>query len=298
MNTENYYDILGVSETATQDEIKKSYRKLAKENHPDAGGNEEVFKKISVAYEVLGDKQKREEYDYKRKNPFGFDDFFMSNRQQQKPVHTTTIIANIGALQSYKGSKYNLTYKRKISCEPCNGNGGERVRCHVCNGSGFIVRQIGSGMFVQIVQMTCDNCSGHGTVITNPCFVCNGSGSKDEIKNLDISIPHGVDNGQYVRLRGMGDFKMGTYGDLIVKVELKNENGFNKIGNHLIYDAFLGLDDLKNGEVVVPHPDGQLSLKLPKNVDTSKPLRVKSKGFKTNGVGDLIVNQYVKFERN
>lgn len=298
MNTENYYDILGVSENATQDEIKKSYRKLAKENHPDAGGNEEVFKKISVAYEVLGDKQKREEYDFKRKNPFGgYEELFNPNRRQQYS-HTTTITANIGTLKSYKGEKHNLSYRRKIACEPCYGNGGDRVRCHVCNGRGSVIKQFGSGMFVQVVQTNCDNCMGQGTVISNPCFVCNGTGDKDEIKSIDISIPHGVDNGQFVRLRGMGDYRMGNYGDLIVKIELTPENGFTKYGNHLVYDAFLNLDDLKKGDLVVPHPDGQLALKLPKNIDTSKPLRVKSKGFKNGVNGDLIVNQYVRYNRD
>jgi DnaJ-class molecular chaperone len=123
MNNENFYDVLGVSETATQDEIKKTYRKLAKENHPDIGGNEDLFKKISSAYDVLGDEQKRQQYDQQRKNPFGgggfnfnemFNDLFgQKQRPQNRQAHVTNITVNIGVLDSYLAKKHNLTYKRQ-----------------------------------------------------------------------------------------------------------------------------------------------------------------------------------------
>jgi len=96
----------------------------------------------------------------------------------------------------------------------------------------------------------------------------------------------------------MGDFKNGSYGDLVVRIDLKPQDNFDKIGNNLIYNAFMTVDDLTSGSITVPHPDGDLNVKLPKNIDTSIPLRVKSKGFKLESVGDLIVNQYVKFQRN
>jgi DnaJ-class molecular chaperone len=96
----------------------------------------------------------------------------------------------------------------------------------------------------------------------------------------------------------MGDYRNGVYGDLIVRLNVEPQDGFDKVENHLIYNAFLNMDDLKNGSLLVPHPDGELTLKLPKVVDTSRPLRVKSKGFKLDTVGDLMVNQYVKFERD
>ena len=115
MNIDNFYDVLGVKENATQDEIKKQYRKLAKENHPDAGGKEETFKKISQAYDVLGDENKRRDYDQRKNNPFGggndLNDMFnsMFNRNQQRPVHVSNITVNIGVLNSYKGGKQSLT---------------------------------------------------------------------------------------------------------------------------------------------------------------------------------------------
>jgi molecular chaperone DnaJ len=305
MNAENYYESLGVPETATQDEIKKAYRKLAKENHPDAGGNEETFKKISVAYDTLGDEQKRQQYDQQRNNPFGnFGDMFSSMFGQQRPQHqqrqnhTTTISVNIGVLDSYRSEKKALTYKRQIPCDPCNGTGGDKKICPTCNGSGTVIRQVGSGMFVQVVQMGCDSCRGTGKFTINPCFLCQGVGTKGEVKTVEIQLPHGIDNGQFVRLQSMGDYRNGVYGDLIVRLNVEPQDGFDKVENHLVYNAFLNMEDLKNGNLLVPHPDGDLNLKLPKMVDTSRPLRVKSKGFKLDTVGDLMVNQYVRFERD
>jgi len=305
MNIENHYETLGVQETASQEDIKKKYRKLAKENHPDAGGNEELFKKISTAYDVLSDQQKRKQYDHQRQNPFsqGFNvnDMFGSmfnQRNNQPPVHTTNITVSIGVLSSYNAGKHTLNYRRQGKCEPCNGSGGQKKTCNVCNGSGSVVRQFGNGMFVQVVQTACESCSGRGFHFVEKCFVCNGNSSTTEIKNVDINIPHGIDNGQFLRLSGMGDFRNGNYGDLIVRIELKPENNFTKLNNNLIYDAFLTLEDIKNGSINIPHPDGSLNIKLPKNFDTSIPLRVKLKGYRLETVGDLIVNQYVKFKRD
>jgi molecular chaperone DnaJ len=127
MNTENYYDILGVSENSTQEEIKKTYKKLAKEKHPDVGGSEDEFKKISVAYDVLGDEQKRGQYDMSRKNPLGggfpgFDDMFnMFNRgSRRQQVHSTVITVTVGVLESYLGKTKQLNYKVKSKCDPFN----------------------------------------------------------------------------------------------------------------------------------------------------------------------------------
>lgn len=303
MNNENFYDVLGVGETATQEDIKKNYRKLAKENHPDVGGNEELFKKISLAYDTLGDEDKRRSYDQQRKNPFGggefnFNSFFSSMNRQNKQVHTSNITVNIGTLNSYTGGKHSLSYRRQVKCEPCNGSGGDKKTCNTCSGSGILVKQFGAGMFVQMVQVACDGCQGRGYFLTNPCFMCKGLGSKPEMKTLDVSLPHGIDNGQFLRLSEMGDFKNGVYGDLIVKVDLQPQNGFSKVGNHLVYESFMDINQIQSGSMTIPHPDGTLNVKLPKYVDTSKPLRIKAKGFKLDTVGDLIINQFVKFQRD
>jgi molecular chaperone DnaJ len=157
---------------------------------------------------------------------------------------------------------------------------------------------MGSGMFIQIVNVACPSCNGRGKFITNPCQSCNTSGSKDEIKNLEIKIPHGIDDGQFLRLQEMGDFSNGMYGDLILRIFLTKKDNFEKIDNHLIYHAYFTLDDLQKDSFIIPHPEGQLTVKFPNKFDTSKPLRVKSKGFKLNQTGDLMINQYVKYDRN
>lgn len=308
MNNENFYQILGVSENASSDDIKKAYRKLAKENHPDTGGDENTFKKISVAYDTLGDEEKRRQYDNQLKNPFGsfgnmedmFNQMFSNRRgsQNTRRVHTSNITVNIGVLDSYRAGKHTLSYRRQSMCDPCSGSGGEKRTCPTCGGTGSVVRQVGSGIFVQLIQMACDGCGGTGSKLISPCFMCSGVGSKPEMKSIDISIPHGVDNGQFLRLQGMGDFKNGVYGDLVIRIDLKTQDGFEKIDNHLIYNAFLSLEDLQSGNLIIPHPDGSLNVKMPKKVDTSIPLRVKSKGFRVDTVGDLLINQYVKFERS
>lgn len=308
MNTD-YYSILGVEETATQDEIKKAYRKLAKENHPDKGGDEELFKQISVAYDIVGDEEKRQRYDIERKNPFAgmnggfgttFQEMFnsMFNQRQEQRTHTTNITVNIGTLESYLGQKKNITFKRKTSCETCNGSGGDKRVCATCNGSGQILRQMGNGMFIQMVSINCNGCGGSGHVLVNPCFVCSGSGTKDEIKNVEVKIPHGIDDGQFLRLQSMGDFRNGVFGDLIVRIQLEKENNFQKYGNNLVYDIYFDLEDLKGKSFEIPHPDGPLTIKFPKTFDTSKPLRVKSKGFKLDTIGDLLINQFVKYHRD
>lgn len=310
MNVQDHYSTLGVEETATQEEIKKAYRKLAKENHPDKGGDEELFKQISGAYDVIGDENKRQEYDYQRKNPFAgmggshaesmsdlFNRAFGQQRQQQR-THTTNLTVNVGVLESYLSEKKEINYKRKTMCEPCNGTGGDKKVCSQCNGAGQTIRQMGSGMFVQMVAMTCEGCMGKGKIITNPCFVCNGSGDKDEIKNVEIKIPHGIDNGQFLRLQGMGDFRNEVFGDLIVRINLEPQDNFEKYDNHLIYNVYFDLDEIQKESFDIPHPDGKLNVKFPKTFDSSKPLRVKGKGFKTQVIGDLMVNQYVKFHRD
>lgn len=305
MNTENLYDILGVKENATQEEIKKTYRKLAKENHPDAGGDENKFKKISQAYDVLGDESKRKEYDQNKNNPFGkgfdfndaFNSMFGGRKNTQRKVHTTNISIPIGVLTSYYGGKQNITYRRQNKCEPCNGTGGEKISCRVCNGSGVVIRQMNSGMFAQIIQTSCESCSGRGFHFKEMCFLCNGNGATTEMKTIEINLPHGVDNGQFLRVNGMGDYRNGLNGDLIIRIDLKPEKNFDKIGNNLIYNAFMSLDEVIDGSINVPHPDGNITVKLPENVDTSVPLRVKLKGFKLETVGDLIINQFVKYKK-
>jgi len=304
---ENYYEILGVKETATQEEIKKAYRKKAVEHHPDKGGSEEVFKKIASAYDILGDENKRKDYDNRKNNPFSnmsggfnpFEEFFNNNfyKQRKRSVPEKVIEVSIGVLESFRGVEKSITFVRKNQCMSCLGSGGERTNCNICQGNGFITVKQGTGLFVQVTRHICQSCSGKGYSIVNMCYSCNGSGNISNTETVNIKLPHGIDTGQLFKLKSIGDFHDGIQGDLIIKINLVPENNFEKNGNDLIYNHYFSLEDLNRKTFEVPHPNGTMSINLPNEIDTSKPLRVKSKGF-NNGQGDLFIKQFVRFKRN
>ena len=309
MSTESYYDILGVSDAATQDEIKKAYRKKAVEHHPDKGGDEQLFKKISEAYDTIGDEGKRRQYDAQKNNPFGggggfnpFEDFFSQfggrqQRQQRPQAPDKVINMDVTVIESYLGVEKTINYSRKHACNTCNGSGGDRATCSRCQGQGFITVRMGNGMFIQMVQQACDVCHGQGSMLTRRCGSCNGQGTRSEMESVSFKLPYGTDNGQFYRMNDLGDYHNGVYGNLVIKVNLMNTDNFEKMGNDLVYNSFLNLEDLKKNSVGVPHPDGEIRVNFPLEFDSSKPLRVKSKGFKNGGQGDLYVKLFVKFKR-
>jgi molecular chaperone DnaJ len=304
MSSENFYQTLGVSETATQDEIKKAYRKLAVEHHPDKGGSEDKFKEISVAYDTLGDEKKRSDYDNRRNNPFanmggGFDDFFNNifHTQRKRTVPEKIIDLEVGVLDSFNSVDKTITYVRKHGCNTCNGTGGEKKLCVKCGGEGFITVKHGTGLFVQIGRQACDMCGGNGSTMIKRCMSCNGQATIPATESFSIKLPHGVDSGQSFRIQGKGDYFNGVYGNLVVRINVIPDKNFEKNGNDLIYNQFFGLEDLNKSSVEIPHPSGNISINLPEEFDTSRPLRIKNKGFSINGIGDLYIKQHVKFKR-
>jgi molecular chaperone DnaJ len=302
---EDFYQILGVNENASQDEIKKAYRKLAVEHHPDKGGDENKFKKISEAYDTISDENKRSQYDNQRRNPFagmggggGFNPFDMFNQmhsQRKRAAPDKIVEVVVGAVESYKGSEKNITYTRSHNCGGCNGTGGERINCGGCGGTGFITQQIGTGLFTQIIRQTCNSCGGRGFSYKTTCGTCHGSTTTSSTETISIKLPNGIDEGQFLRIQGKGDFKDGMYGNLVVKVKIVPENNFEKSMDDLIYNTYFDLESLKSDSVTVPHPLGNISIKLPNEFDTSKPLRVKSKGY--HNTGDLYIKLFVKFKK-
>jgi molecular chaperone DnaJ len=300
---ENLYEILGVREDASPDEIKKTYRKLAMEHHPDKGGNEEKFKKISEAYETLGDENKRSQYDHQRKNPFNgnssiFDEFFNGFHAQRKTnVPEKIIDIEISVFDSYNSTEKIISYEKSDKCNTCSGSGGEKQICGTCNGIGYKTMTMGSGFFTQVFRQMCNTCNGNGSLYKKVCDTCLGKTTTKKTESVKIKIPHGVGDGQFFRMQGKGDYQNGNYGNLVIRVRIKPENNFDKAENDLIYNAYLSLEDLKKDYLEIPHPSGKISIKLPNEMDTSKPLRVKSKGFHGVNKGDLIINLYVKFKR-
>jgi molecular chaperone DnaJ len=302
----DYYKILEIEENATDDDIKKSYRALSKKYHPDVNPEgEEKFKEIAEAYEVLGNKVKREQYINSKRNPFNgggsFEDIInqmfnggQPNRPRRKSAPDKVVKIQISPVESYLGSEKKIQYLKDNHCQACNGVGGEQQSCSSCKGAGFQIKTFGTGFMVQQMRVACGGCGGRGYTLVHRCYNCDGRGVKPMTNEVKVTLPVGIDSGQYLKLDSLGDFRNGEYGDLVVQVEMVNQDGFEKINNDLIYNLFLNLEQIQQEKFVVPHPNGELTLSSPASVDTSRPLRLKGKGF--NG-GDMYVKLNIRFER-
>jgi molecular chaperone DnaJ len=294
----DYYKILEVEENASDEEIKKSYRNLSKKFHPDLNPEgAEKFKEIAEAYEVLSDGPKRQEYNFKRKNPYQntpFQDLFSQmfganvnqQRQKRKQAPDKLLKVQVSPIESYFGSKKTIQYSKDNSCNVCHGSGGERKVCETCNGVGFHLQTFGTGFMVQQVRTACPTCSGKGSYLLHRCYMCDGRGTQATINEISVSLPKGCDNGQFLKLANMGDFRNGEYGDLVLQIEMTS--------NDLVYSLFMNIDELQSEKFKIPHPDGELLMSAPKTIDTSKPLRLRGKGY--DG-GDMYVKLFVKFDR-
>lgn len=296
----DYYKILEIEENATEDDIKKSYRVLSKKYHPDVnpdGG--EKFKEIVEAYETLINDSKRREYDYHRKNPFQrsnediFANFF-SNRRRRENSSFKTIKLNITPIESYNGDEKVISYIKNKMCETCNGQGGEKQTCKSCGGQGYQIKTFGNGFMIQQVTTECGSCGGKGYTLLHKCKTCDGMGHQSSNNTIKIKLPHGIDSGQFIRVQNEGDFKNGSYGDLIIQIEVHNSDGFEKMGDDLIYHLFLNYGELLNDKFTIPHPSGDITIASPNTIDTSRPLRVKGKGYRG---GELYVRLNVRFNR-
>jgi molecular chaperone DnaJ len=303
----DYYKILEVEEKASADEIKKSYRTLSKKYHPDINPDgAEQFKDIAEAYDVLSNPEKKTKYDNSKSNPFqggNYEDMLsqmfggMNGRfrqQKRKNAPDKIIKVQVSPVDSYLGVNKELHYVKNNHCQVCNGSGGEQQVCVTCRGQGFEVKTFGTGFMVQQIRSACTTCGGRGYTLIHKCYGCGGQGINSIANNITITLPKGVDSGQFLKVENAGDFKNGEYGDLIVQVEIVNKDGYEKINNDLVYNLFLNLDEIQKNKYVIPHPDGDLSMDAPRTFDSSRPLRLRGKGYKG---GDMYVKLNVKFER-
>ncbi len=332
----DFYSLLGVPREATEADIKKAYRKLAMEYHPDRNSAPEAearFKEITEAYEVLRDPQKRAAYDRYGKagvggagGGFGFHhvdltealNIFMRDfgglggfesifggrpRPDPRRGQDVRVTVKLGLTDVATGAKKNVKLKTLERCATCAGSGarpGSRPSaCATCNGSGE-VRRAARSMFGQFVSVSpCPTCAGEGTVILQPCEVCRGEGRVKGDRVVSVEIPPGVSSNNYLTLRGQGAAgpRNGPKGDLLVMLEIRDDDRFERNGDDLYYDLTLSFSQAAlGGEFPVPTPYGEERIRIPAGTQPETVMRLRSKGLPVLGQGskgDLLIRVHV-----
>ncbi|MDD4923572.1 MAG: molecular chaperone DnaJ [Dehalococcoidales bacterium] len=326
----DYYEVLGINKNASADDIKKAFRKLAFQCHPDhnqGDDSEAKFKEINEAYGVLSDDEKRAAYDRfghagvdgtfgQGFGDFGFgagfgsifEDFFdafggggghRSARRGADLHQKITITFEEAAL----GCSADIRINRSEQCSNCNGSGArpgsQTSRCTDCNGSGK-VKRVQQSLFGQFTNITsCPKCSGEGSLITDPCPKCKGSGKERKEHNMKLKVPAGIDNGTNLKLNGQGDIgeKGAPPGDLYVAIEVKPHPFFSRDETNVVYNLPINFAQAALGtEVDIPTLYGNETLKVPAGSQSGRIFTLKGKGIqhlRRNAKGDQLVRLVV-----
>ena len=327
----DYYEVLGVTRTADDDELKRAYRKLALKYHPDKNPDsrleaEERFKEISEAYQILCDPQRRAQYDrfghaaFQQGGGFdfaaGFDDilgdlfgdFFgtgrgRGGRTRARRGADLQYQLEISFVEACRGCEKTLSIPRLTRCETCSGRGAKPgtapQTCPQCNGSGQMRFQQG---FFSIAK-TCGKCNGQGQIVTNPCPTCDGAGARRQTFNVNVKIPAGVDAGSRLKLRGEGEAgeNGGPSGDLYVLLDVDEHPIFARDGNDLVCEVPISIAQAALGtEIEVPTLDGSAKVKVPAGTQSGQMFRLRGRGgadVNGYGTGDEIVRIIVETPR-
>jgi molecular chaperone DnaJ len=327
----DYYEVLGVSRTAGEDELKKAYRKLAMKHHPDRNPGpdaEERIKELNEAYQVLCDPQRRAQYDrfghaaFEQNGMGGFDfaggfddilgdlfgDFFgtgrgRGGRSRARRGSDLQYQLEISFVEACRGCERTLSVPRLARCEACGGRGAKAgttpQTCPQCNGSGQMRFQQG---FFSIAK-TCGKCNGHGQIITSPCASCDGAGARRVTYTVNVKIPAGVDTGSRLKLRGEGEVGAngGPAGDLYVLLDVEEHPIFVRDGHDLVCDVPLSFAQAALGtEIEVPTLDGKVKVKVPAGTQSGHMFRLRGRGvpdLNGYGTGDEIVRVAVETPR-
>lgn len=324
MSKRDYYEVLGVSKTASQDEIKKAYRKLSKQYHPDINkepGADEKFKEIAEAYEVLSDETKRSQYDqFGHEGPNqgfgggfsggfgGFEDIFSSffgggsrrsDPNAPRKGDDLQYRMNISFEDAVFGKQTEIEIPSEESCETCNGSGAKPgtnpKTCETCKGSGQINQTVDTPFGRMVNRRACSTCQGTGKIIIEKCTTCYGSGTVQKRKKIKVTIPAGVDDGQQLRVSGQGEAGIngGPSGDLYIVFNVRAHKEFERDGDDIYYELKLTFPQAALGdEIEVPTIHGKVKLKIPAGTQSGAQFRLKDKGVKNvHGYGQG--HQYV-----
>ena len=340
MAKRDYYEVLGVARDAGEDDLKKTYRKLAMQWHPDRNqGNAEAeakFKELNEAYDVLKDAEKRAAYDrfghaaFEQGGPGGggggggpfggggFEDIFEEmfgrfgggGRGQRAAAGRGADLrtqVEVSLEEAFAGAKKTIRFATSVSCEACKGVGAEGgaasgvQTCGTCQGSGKVRAQ--QGFF--LVERTCPTCGGQGRIIKNPCKICRGAGRVQRERNLNVSVPAGVDDGTRIRLTGEGEAgqRGAPAGDLYVDIAVRPHPIFQRDGGNILVRVPLRMTQAAlGGHVEVPSIDGGRSkVTIPAGTQTGDQFRLRGKGFsvlRSAARGDMYVQVMVETPQN
>jgi molecular chaperone DnaJ len=329
MPKRDYYEVLGVNRDASEDDLKKSYRKLAMKHHPDRNPDnpksEGLFKEAKEAYEVLSDARKRAAYDQyghagvdaqamgagaagagfgSFADAFGdiFGDIFGAGRQRSNVYRGADLRYNleISLEEAARGTETRVRIPTMEECAACSGSGAkpgtQPMTCPTCGGQGQV--RVTQGFFS--IQQTCPKCHGSGKVVQSPCATCHGAGRIKRQKTLSVKIPAGVDEGDRIRLSGEGEAGVngGPSGDLYVVIHIRPHEVFSREGNDLHCEMPISITKATlGGEIEIPTLDGYAKIKIPAETQTGKVFRLRNKGIKgvrSNAFGDLLCHVVVE----
>jgi len=321
----DYYEILGVDRDASDEEIRRAFRKLAFKYHPDHNRDEktaERFKEVNEAYEVLSDPDKRATYDrfghggaeglWGQGFDFGgfgdiFDAFFggAATTTRQAPRRGADLYYNIATSfeEAALGCEKEISILRTENCSNCHGVGSkpgiQPKRCPSCNGTGQ-VRRVHQSLFGRFTHTTtCSQCHGDGKIITDPCPQCRGTSREKHKRNIIVNIPAGIDNGSHIRLKGEGEAgtRGGSPGDLYITLSVKEHEFFTRSNDDILYELPINFVQAALGtEVEVPTLHGKTTLKIPPGSQSGQVFRLKRQGvphLHKDGRGDQLVTLFV-----
>jgi molecular chaperone DnaJ len=321
----DHYEVLGVERTATPEEIKKAYRRLAREYHPDVNPSDEAsekFKLVTHAYDVLSDQKQRQQYDLGPNAGFanggfnGFSDIFetffggggaggngAAPRSRKERGADALLRVDVDLDEVVFGTKRDLEVNTAILCETCEGSccapGTSTVVCDICRGSGQIQRAVRSLLGNIMTSSPCGTCRGFGTVIPNPCVTCAGQGRVRASRKMSIDIPAGVDTGLRLQLAGQGEVGQagGPHGDLFLEIKVKHHDVFSRNGDDLLATLEVSMADAVLGTTAnFTGLDGEISVDIKAGTQSAEIITLPDRGvtkLRGGGRGDLKIGVQV-----